>query len=192
METFKEFQRVYILAADTNYLVESVDIADGALTIAHQPDVPRNVTITVIDANQSISAGLITITGTNWSGAIVVEVFDLTNGLVQVGTQTFSTILSCIVSDLAGEEAGDTIIIGIGGYAQVIEGRCLLHNIIVNGGAGTVGPYTIINGVSGTTANVGILKANIAVGTYYYDILMSLGIRILIEGAETITVTYKI
>ena len=89
METFSEYKRAYILPADDNYLVVSVRIANGAQIIAVQPDVPRNITIAVTDGNKSISAGLITITGTDWNDKTVTETLNLATALTKTGTQIF-------------------------------------------------------------------------------------------------------
>lgn len=192
METFSEYNKLYILPVDTDYIVESIDIANGAQTIANQPDVPRNLTITVTDANTSISAGLITITGKDWGGNTVTETLNLASALTKTGTQIFKTVTSVVVSGLVGNEAGDTIIVGIGQRAQVVEGRCLLHSVIVNGGSGTVGSYTIIDNITGTTANVAILKEALTPKTYTYDITLVTGLRVLVAGTEVLTITYRL
>jgi hypothetical protein len=55
----------------------------------------------------------------------------------------------------------------------------------------SVGAISIIDGVSGTTPNIGTLKASIPEGTYWYNVAIRAGIRIVTAGASDITVIYK-
>ena len=72
---------------------------------------------------------------------------------------------------------------------QVYTGPCILVAIVVNTtAAGAIG---IIDGISGTTVNVGQLKASVAEGVYTYNSVMSSGIRIVTAGASDITVIYR-
>lgn len=72
---------------------------------------------------------------------------------------------------------------------QVSTGPRTLVAITVN--TTSVGAISIIDGVSGTTANIGTLKASIAEGTYWYNVAIRDGIRIVTAGASDITVIYK-
>lgn len=71
---------------------------------------------------------------------------------------------------------------------QVATGKCILHSIVVNTAA--AGTIKIIDGIAGTTANVGTLAASVAAGTYLYDVQMAAGIRIVTAAASDLTVTY--
>jgi hypothetical protein len=69
---------------------------------------------------------------------------------------------------------------------QVEPGPAVLVRIIVNTtAAGTIG---IIDNTSGTTVNVGQLKASVAEGTYEYGVFCATGIRIVTGAASDITV----
>lgn len=71
---------------------------------------------------------------------------------------------------------------------QVYTGNCYLVRIVVNTtAAGTIG---IIDNTTGTTVNVGQLKASVVEGDYEYGIAMSKGIRIVTGAASDITVVY--
>ena len=59
------------ILADDDRIVTSADWADGALTIAAHPDVPRNITITVTDANASITGGTCTVVGVDHAGTAI-------------------------------------------------------------------------------------------------------------------------
>ena len=71
---------------------------------------------------------------------------------------------------------------------QVVSGKCRLIAIIVNAtAAGTIG---IIDNTTGTTVNVGQLKASVVEGTYLYNCAMDKGIRIVTAAASDITVVW--
>ncbi len=105
------------IAADDNRIVTSVDWADGALAVAAQPDVPRNLTVALTDADNSVT-GLMTITGVDAAGRTVVETMEPDGagaGKALTGTKIFARVDSVVISDSAGEEAGvDVVIVGVG------------------------------------------------------------------------------
>lgn len=71
---------------------------------------------------------------------------------------------------------------------QVFSGRGTLQAITVNtSAAGTIG---IIDGTTGTTVNVGQLKASVAEGTYWFNCVMKAGCRIVTGANSDITVTW--
>ncbi len=72
---------------------------------------------------------------------------------------------------------------------QVSTGPRTLVAITVNTTA--AGAISIIDGTSGTTANIGTLKASILEGTYWFNVACGTGIRIVTAGASDITVIYK-
>lgn len=71
---------------------------------------------------------------------------------------------------------------------QVLSGKGRLIAIIV--GTTSAGAISIIDGTSGSTVNVGELKASVAEGTYIFNIAVAAGIRIITGGASLITVVY--
>lgn len=105
------------IAADDNRVVTIVDWADGSLTIAAQPDVPRNVTVALTDADNSVT-GLLTITGKDIRGRTVVETMQpdgAGGGKTLTGTKIFASITSAVISGTAGAAPGtDQLIIGVG------------------------------------------------------------------------------
>lgn len=71
---------------------------------------------------------------------------------------------------------------------QVATGKCRLIAIVVNAtAAGTIG---IIDNTSGSTVNVGQLKASVVEGTYLFNCAMDAGIRIVTAAASDITVIW--
>lgn len=103
------------ILADNDRIVVSVDIVDGAQIVAVQPDVPRNITITVTDADTSITAGTVTVAGEDVLGNAVSEVLDLAVALTLTGTKIFAKVDSVTVAGLTGADlTGDTLIVGVG------------------------------------------------------------------------------
>ena len=76
------------------------------------------------------------------------------------------------------------------GQTQVVTGPAVLESITVNlTSAWTIG---IIDGTSGSTPNVGLLKASVAEKTYLYNLRVANGIRIAYSGhGGDITVTWR-
>lgn len=73
---------------------------------------------------------------------------------------------------------------------QVKTGPGKLHAIVI--GETAAGAISIIDGTTGTTANIGVLKASIAEGTYKFENCnFSAGLRIVTAGASKITVIYS-
>ena len=106
------------LTADPDYIVDNETLLGitppTACTIAHQPDVPRNITIQITDANGSISAFQIDVTGTDENDEAVTEQFLFSGGLSQVGTELFKGNVAVTVTSIAGNGAGDVLDVGIG------------------------------------------------------------------------------
>ncbi len=71
---------------------------------------------------------------------------------------------------------------------QVFSGKGTLHAIIL--GETAAGAISIIDEITGTTANVGVLKASIVEGVYEFDCSISKGLRIVTAGASKLTVLW--
>lgn len=110
-------------AADDDQVVTSVQLADaGSYTIAAQPDACRLLDITVTDADSSVSAGVLTVTGTDCFGAPLVATFTFAAGGTGVKTLTvssgkasaayFKTVTTVVNGTLTGEAAGDLLKVG--------------------------------------------------------------------------------
>jgi hypothetical protein len=131
------FMGVPILA-DVDRIVASADWADGALTVAAQPDVPRNITATLTDADDSV-AGVLTIVGKDIRGRTITEVMtvDTGTGKAFVGTKIFASVTSCTISGSSGEEAGvDLITVGVGnviGTPMDLTATATVHHVYLGG-----------------------------------------------------------
>lgn len=77
-----------------------------------------------------------------------------------------------------------------GATTQVISQACTLVAIIVNTTA--AGSIKVIDGTSGSTANVATLKSSVAEGTYLYNISLGSGLRIITAAASDITVVFRV
>lgn len=71
---------------------------------------------------------------------------------------------------------------------QVATGPVTLKKIIL--GETAAGAISIIDGTSGSTANVGVLKASIGEGEYEFNVRLAAGLRIVTAGASKLTVVY--
>lgn len=72
---------------------------------------------------------------------------------------------------------------------QVKTGPGVLHSIVV--GETAAGAISIIDNTSGSTVNIGQLKASVAEGTYTFDVAFSAGLRIITAATSKITVNYR-
>lgn len=72
--------------------------------------------------------------------------------------------------------------------SQIATGPGSLHAIVVTETAGT--SIAVIDGTSGTTANLASLKASIAEGSYVFNADFNSGLRIVTNGLSKFTVVY--
>lgn len=89
----------------------------GALTIAAQPDYPRNLRIFITDANTSLEGAVVTITGKNARGEVIVEAVTFTVGGTQnkYTSNAFAKVTSAVITTTGTVTAtDDKVAIGIG------------------------------------------------------------------------------
>ena len=115
--TARQFDLGTPLVADPDKVVVSVDMKVGAYTIAAQPDVPRNITVTSTAVGTADTMGTITVVGTDVDNQPLTEVITPVSGSLVAGLKAFKTVASVTgagwVID-AVEGTKDTIIVGIG------------------------------------------------------------------------------
>jgi hypothetical protein len=109
---------------DADRIVDGADIsstADGdTLTIAAQPDVPRNLTMTVTDASGNITNMSVIVRGTDKDGMALEETLHYAKGQgVITGKEYFKTVNQVEVDQIDGNTSGETLDIGIGAYTDV-------------------------------------------------------------------------
>ena len=135
-----------VLDETTNNIVTAWDLNQAPPqwpTIASQPDVPRNVVVTITDNNTSISDFKIIVFGTTAKGVgnTVQEQFLTAGGLVQVGKVPFATITEIYIQTMTGRSAGDTLDIGLGsklGLSNKIYSTSDVYKIKKNNANATV------------------------------------------------------
>lgn len=119
-------------AADADQVVASATLADStSYTIAANPDICRLVDVTITDADSSITAGLLTVVGTDCWGYPLTATFTFAAGGSGVKTLTvidsdsanpkkasgafFKTVTTVSNGVLTGEGVGDAITVGYTG-----------------------------------------------------------------------------
>jgi hypothetical protein len=114
--------RVYSLGtpilAATNYIVASANMKTTAYTIAHQPDVPRNITVTQTAVGTTDIGVPFVIVGTDYNGGALTESITSVAGSTVVGAKAFKTITSVTspawVINAASTSTADTVVVGVG------------------------------------------------------------------------------
>jgi hypothetical protein len=117
------------VATGDNIVVDGA-LANGALALAGQPNsAGRNVVVTILDANRSLTAGQLTVTGTVAGVVGVTEIFDLAafvqqsfdaSGFLRLyGTKFFTAISGASIANAAGNDGADKIRVGTSlGYVE--------------------------------------------------------------------------
>lgn len=100
--------------------------AGYSMSIAGQPDVPRVLTITINDANISITGMTFIVQGTDRDDLALTEHFHFTFGMHVAGESTtltgkkeFKTVRTIEINQLTGSWSGDTVTVGVGAYTDV-------------------------------------------------------------------------
>ena len=105
------------VVADVDRIVVSRDWPSGAesATIAAQPDVPRNLTFALTDADNSCT-GTITITGLDVHGRAVTETVTVGGGTKTLtGTKIFRSVTSVgVATGAGGTPSTDVYVVGVG------------------------------------------------------------------------------
>jgi hypothetical protein len=120
----------------------TVDVG-GALTlaaIATRMEMPRNVIVTITDADSSITGGYVVVAGLNASGYPISESFTIAAGTATyTGNQAYSEISAATVYGFSGETADDDKVkIGVGNKIGLPMGKdCVLLDVYAahHGGA---------------------------------------------------------
>lgn len=138
-----------LLAEDADLVVSVEPLNVGTpftCTIAAQPDVPRNITITVTDGDVSISAFDIDVLGVDARGYTQTENFIFAGGLAQTGNIAFATITSVTVNSITGAGAGDVLDVGIGsklGLSNIIYATGAIYKTKKNNSDYAAANYTV-------------------------------------------------
>ena len=94
---------------------QSINVAAGnVLTISGQPDVPRPLTLTITDADNSTYGATFTIRGTDKDNLALTEQFHYSRGESKTltGKKEFKTVYEVELESDSGSNAGDTLSVG--------------------------------------------------------------------------------
>ena len=103
--------------ADDDLIVISTNMKVGSYTVAAQPEVPRNITVTATAGATADTLGTITITGTNYNDEVISEVITPVAGSAVAGTKAFKSVTTVVGAGWAidaVEGTNDTIKVGTG------------------------------------------------------------------------------
>lgn len=112
------------VVADVDRIVTTANMKNTTTyTIAAQPDVPRNITVTHTAVGAVDTLGTIAVVGTDANDAALSETLTPSNGVTVSGTKAFKTVTSAIGTGWIIGEGNDTITIGVGavvGYSYLV------------------------------------------------------------------------
>lgn len=101
-------------AVEAARAVTSANMQNAAYTIANQPDMARNVSVTHTAVSTVDTLGTVTFVGTDYNGNALTEVITPSNGTVVNGTKAFKTITSITGAGWTAVSTADTITCGYG------------------------------------------------------------------------------
>lgn len=99
---------------DVDRIVTSANMKVGAYTIAAQPDVPRNITVTQTAVDAEDTNGTVVIVGTDIAGNVITETLTPNAGATVAGAKAFKTITSVTGAGWVIGGGNDTITVGVG------------------------------------------------------------------------------
>lgn len=99
---------------DVDRIVTSANMKVGAYTIAAQPDVPRNITVTQTAVDAEDTNGTIVVVGTDIAGNAITETITPNDGVTVAGAKAFKTVTSVTGKDWVIGGGNDTITVGVG------------------------------------------------------------------------------
>ena len=124
------------LAASTNYVhtgITGTGSEQEITTNITNPDVPRNISVTV--TNNASPSGDVTITGTDAKGNSITESITLVPGGTAYGDKAFATVSKITVPATVNGGGADTVTVGIGdklGLSNVIYKTGDVYKVKVN------------------------------------------------------------
>ena len=150
--------------ADVDRIVTIANMKNTtSYTIAAQPDVPRNISIThATVAAGTDTLGTITILGTNILDQVISEVITPSADTIVYGVKAFKTVVSAIGAGWIIAGGNDTILIGVGTALgipiQITAASQVLYGIL---GTAIIDPT-----VAHTDTDIAQCTVDISSGTY--------------------------
>jgi len=163
---FDQTARLYNLGTPilsvVDRIVTTVSMKVGTYTVAAQPDVPRNITVShTIVATGTDTLGTITVAGTDINGAPISEVITPVAGATAAGLLAFKTVTAITGAGWAIAGGNDTITVGVGDLIGLPVVLASATNILM----GIVGTALVVPTVAIGDA-VSANTVNLASGTY--------------------------
>ena len=152
-------------AAVTNRFVTSVNMANGAYTIANASPTWQGgcfITATITGVTGNDTPGTLTVVGTDLAGNVQTEVITLVAGGLATGVKVFRTVVSATQAGWVINGGNDTIVVGCAAGSIVCGSSGTLYAIVVNATAAA----TIV--VSDSVRTIATLASSIANGHYLY------------------------
>jgi len=181
-------------AADDDYFVDAASMKNGAYTLDETTTTTagaRRITVTHTSENDyyeypSEALGTLTVVGKSLAGQTITEVITPVADDVVTSTRWFTSLISVTGADWV-ESGGvpDTIDIGYTADICVLDGPGRLERVIVN----TTAAATVV--LADGRGTIATLKANIAEGTYVYDLDVAGFLTVDLNGASDVTVIHS-
>lgn len=157
--TLHKVCRLYTLGApvvaDDDKIVTSTNMKVGAYTIAAQPDVPRNITVTVTAVTGADTMGTITIVGKDSAGKDISEVITPVADSTVAGVLAFASVASATGAGWVINTGNDTIKIGVGTLIGIPMPEALIETadvlLVILGTAIVAGTVAAGGTVAGST-----------------------------------------
>lgn len=154
------------VVADVDRIVTTTNMVNSTYTIAAQPDVPRNITVTATAVDTADTMGTITIDGTDYQDNVIQEVITPAAGSTVAGALAFKTVTAVTGAGWAidGVEASnDTITVGVGNELGLPLALDLTTEMML-GILGTA--ITAHNPTVGDPATISETTIDMSAGTY--------------------------
>jgi len=136
------------VAASNSGAIDTVVLTSGmpvAITLAaeDQPDVPRNLDLTLRDADTSISGITISVTGYDAQGVFRTDTYTTASG---AQSRAWSTLVSASVTAVYGESSGDVLYVGYGqklGLSYRVSASSDVYRVTLDGTPITTSGYFV-------------------------------------------------
>ena len=175
-------------AAVANRFVTTVAMKVGAYTVANASPVWQGgclVTVTHTAVSTVDTLGTIVVVGTDLAGQTISETITPLNGTVATGTKVFRSITSVTGVGWVSVAGDDSIVVGCAAGSICLAGHGKLEAIVVNA---TAAATVVISDARGTIAT---LPASAVVGTYDYEGLDVVNIKVATTSTNDVTVIHS-
>lgn len=177
-------------AAVTNRFVASVNMANGAYTVANASPTFQgavNIVATITPVTGNDTPGTITVVGTDLAGNILTEVITLVAGGTATGAKAFRTVTSITQAGWVINVGNDTIVVGHNAGAIVCGTNGILYAVVVNATAAA----TVV--LADSTRTIATLKVSIAEGSYGFGpgVDFTGFLRVTLTSTNDITVIHS-